>query len=115
MLAISPFGISILVYSLTSKKRYKVLDCFHHFISFCTCIKAHAKPLAHSLREVGSDGLGHAEAAHLLRAKDLGHLLVGDEVLLVVGVLIGSVNECMRDSADQVFSLCLTWRLFFLM
>ena len=87
MLAISPFGISILVYSLTSKKRYKVLDCFHHFISFCTCIKAHAKPLAHSLREVGSDGLGHAEAAHLLRAKDLGHLLVGDEVLLVVWVL----------------------------
>ena len=43
---------------------------------------------------MGSDGLGHAEAAHLLRAKDLGHLLVGDEVLLVVGVLIGSVNEC---------------------
>ena len=69
------------------KKWYKVLDCFHHFINFCTCIKAHAKPLAHSLREVGSDGLGHAEAAHLLRAKDLGHLLVGDEVLLVVGVL----------------------------
>ena len=71
--------------------------------------------MAHSLREVGSDGLGHAEAAHLLRAKDLGHLLVGDEVLLVVGVLIGSVNECKGASADQVFSLCLTWRLFFLM
>ena len=31
--------------------------------------------------------LGHAEAAHLVGAEDLGHLLVGDEVLLVVGVL----------------------------
>ena len=31
--------------------------------------------------------LGHAEAAHLVGAKDLGHLLVGDEVLLVVGIL----------------------------
>ena len=31
--------------------------------------------------------LGHAEAAHLVGAEDLGHLLVWDEVLLVVGVL----------------------------
>ena len=31
--------------------------------------------------------LGHAESAHLVGAEDLGHLLVGDEVLLVVGVL----------------------------
>ena len=64
---------------------------------------------------MGTDVLGHAEAAHLVGAEDLGHLLVGDEVLLVVGVLIGNVNECKGASADQVFSLCLTWRLFFLM
>ena len=31
--------------------------------------------------------LGHPEAAHLVGAEDLGHLLVGDEVLLVVGIL----------------------------
>ena len=36
---------------------------------------------------MGADVLGHAEAAHLVGAEDLGHLLVGDEVLLVVGVL----------------------------
>ena len=30
---------------------------------------------------------GHAEAAHLLRAEDLRHPLVGEEVLLVVGIL----------------------------
>ena len=36
---------------------------------------------------MGSDALGHAEAADLLRAEDLGHLLVGDEVLLVLGIL----------------------------
>ena len=39
------------------------------------------------LRQMGADVLGHAEAAHLLCAEDLRHLLVGDEVLLVVGIL----------------------------
>ena len=33
------------------------------------------------------DEIGHAAAAHLVRAKDLGHLCVGGEVVLVVGVL----------------------------
>ena len=44
---------------------------------------------------MGADVLGHAEAAHLLGAEDLGHLLVGDEVLLVVGVLDGEEGKQM--------------------
>ena len=39
------------------------------------------------LGQVGADVLGHREAAHLVLAEDLGHLLVGDEVLLVLGIL----------------------------
>ena len=45
---------------------------------------------------MGSDALGHAEAADLLRAEDLGHLLVGDEVLLVVGVLGRGGKQMLR-------------------
>ena len=47
--------------------------------------------------------LGHPEAAHLVGAEDLGHLLVGDEVLLVVGILKSesrkrSVPDLLRPS-----------------
>jgi len=36
---------------------------------------------------VSGQELGHGEAPHPLSAKDLGHLLVGGEELLVLGVL----------------------------
>ena len=39
------------------------------------------------LREVSGKELGHGEGPHPLGAEDLGHLLVGDEELLVLGVL----------------------------
>jgi len=39
------------------------------------------------LGKVSRKELGHGEAAHPLGAEDLGHLLVGDEELLVLGVL----------------------------
>ena len=39
------------------------------------------------LRKVGRQKLGHGEGAHPFGAEDLGHLLVGDEELLVFGVL----------------------------
>ena len=51
---------------------------------------------------MGADVLGHAEAAHLVGAEDLGHLLVGDEVLLVVGVLKrGERVEVRTGKLDQ--------------
>ena len=40
-----------------------------------------------SLGEVGADELGHGEGADAVLAEDLGHLLVGEEVLLVLRVL----------------------------
>ena len=39
------------------------------------------------LREVSGKELGHGEGPHPLGAEDLSHLLVGDEELLVLGVL----------------------------
>ena len=39
------------------------------------------------LREVGGKELGHGEGPNPLGAEDLGHLLVGGEELLVLGVL----------------------------
>ena len=50
---------------------------------------------------MGADVLGHAEAAHLVGAEDLGHLLVGDEVLLVVGVLKRARVEVRTGKIDQ--------------
>ena len=43
--------------------------------------------LVRCLGEVGGEKLGHAEGTDLLGAENLGHLLVGGEVLLVLGVL----------------------------
>ena len=40
--------------------------------------------------------LGHPEAAHLVGAEDLGHLLVGDEELLVVGILDRGGKRMLR-------------------
>ena len=45
--------------------------------------------------------LGHAEAAHLLRAEDLGHLFVGDEVLLVVGILEREGRKQLRSFTSK--------------
>ena len=53
----------------------------------------------HFLGQVGADVLGHPEAAHLVGAEDLGHLLVGDEVLLVVGIL---KSESRKRSAPDL-------------
>lgn len=39
------------------------------------------------LRQVSADELGHGESADLLLTENLGHLLVGLEELLVLGVL----------------------------
>ena len=39
------------------------------------------------LRQVSGEELGHAEGADAVGAENLGHLLVGGEVLLVLGVL----------------------------
>ena len=36
---------------------------------------------------MGADELGHAEGADAVLAEDLGHLGVGEEVLLVLGIL----------------------------
>ena len=36
---------------------------------------------------MGAEELGHAESADAVVSEDLGHLLVGDEELLVLGVL----------------------------
>ena len=44
--------------------------------------------------------LGHREAAHLVLAEDLGHLLVGNEVLLVVGVLGGGGKQMLKSLND---------------
>lgn len=49
---------------------------------------------------MGSDALGHAEASDLLRSEDLGHLLVGNEVLLVVGVLGGGGKQMLKSLND---------------
>jgi hypothetical protein len=37
--------------------------------------------------------LGHAEASNAIGAKDLGHLLVGQEELLVLGILKTEKNN----------------------
>jgi len=39
------------------------------------------------LRQVGAEELGHAEGADAVASENLGHLLVGVEELLVLGVL----------------------------
>ena len=39
------------------------------------------------LAEVSGEELAHGEGAHPLGSEDLGHLLVGSEELLVLGVL----------------------------
>ena len=39
------------------------------------------------LRQVSGEELGHAEGADAVGAENLGHLLVGGEELLVLGVL----------------------------
>ena len=67
------------------------------------------------LGQVGADVLAHVEAEHLVRAEDLGHLPVGGEVLLVVGVLGRGGKQMLRSLSGQSFLWFLTWRLFFLM
>jgi len=44
-------------------------------------------PNARLSAEVSTQELGHAESPDAVSAEDLGHLLVGGEVLLVLGVL----------------------------
>ena len=40
-----------------------------------------------NLRQMGGEELGHSEGTDFVVAEDLGHLLVGDEELLVFGIL----------------------------
>ena len=43
--------------------------------------------LNHCLRQVSGEELGHAKSTDMIGAENLGHLLVGGEELLVLGVL----------------------------
>jgi len=42
---------------------------------------------AQNLRQVSGEELGHTEGTDAVGSEDLGHLLVGDEELLVLGIL----------------------------
>ena len=88
---------------------YKVLDCFSFFNIF---VLVRVDPSFQSvLRQVGADVLGHPEAAHLVGAEDLGHLLVGNEVLLVVGVLEMEGRKQLRSCTLKGYSVTLSFSI----
>ena len=58
-----------------------------NYIKFISSTKAFFQKEKIHLRQMGREELGHGEGSHPVVAEHFGHLLVGEEVLLVLGVL----------------------------